>query len=255
MASNAIKRRLLVVGGNGYVGQNVCAAAIRSGKFGAVLSLSRSGAPPSSSRPDHLSEPLSRVEWISGDVFDGSAREDAMSGVDAVVSCVGAFGSNEFMRRVCGDATVEAVRTAKEVGVPKFGFVSSAQVYEGSVGLKLPASMPMQGYFQGKYEAEKELLKSYPDAHVILRPGFIYGPRNVAGRTLPLQFVGGPINFVSTQMGPISSLIQAIPFAGKECSSMVPVESVGNAMVSSLIDLDDGEKKGLILDAEAIRKF
>ena len=89
---------------------------------------------------------------------------------------------------------------------------------------------------------------------MILRPGFIYGPRMLGGHTLPLQFIGGPINFVGTQLGPISSLIQSIPFAGKECSSMVPVESVGRAMVGSLGDVDE-EKKGLILDAEAIRQY
>jgi len=224
---------------------------MQSNLFSEVRSLSRSGAPSDVSTPGHLSQSLSQVEWISGNVFDKSAREDAMSDVDAVVSCIGAFGSNEFMQRICGDSTIEAIRTAKEKGVSRFGFVSSAQVYEGSVGLKLPPSVPMHGYFQGKYRAEQELLQSYPEGHVILRPGFIYGPRSVGGHVLPLQFVGGPVSFVGTKLGPISSLIQSIPFVGKECSSMVPVESVGRAMIAGLEDVDNG-KKGVILDAEAI---
>lgn len=176
-----------------------------------------------------------------------------MSGADAVVSCIGAFGSNEFMQRICGDATIEAIRPTKEKGVPQFGFVSSAQVYEGSVGLKFPRSMPMHGYFLGKYRAERELLELYPEGHVIVRPGFIYGPRTLGGRTLPLHLVGGPMSFVGTQLGPVSSLIQSIPFVGKECSSIIPVEAVGKAMVGSLEELEEG-KKGLILVAEAIRK-
>ena len=189
---------------------------------------------------------------MKGDVFDKAAREDAMSDVDVVVSTIGAFGSNEFMERICGDATIEAVRTAKEKGVQKFGFVSSAQVYEGSVGLNLPKSMPMHGYFQGKYKAENELLESYPDSHVILRPGFIYGPRIVGPLgSIPLQMIGAPASFVGTQMGPLSSLIQSIPFVGKECSSMVPVESVGKAMVESIVS----QSEGVILDADKIRQF
>ena len=197
---------------------------------------------------------MSEVEWISGDIFDKCAREDSMSDVDAVVSCIGAFGSNDFMQRICGDATIEAIRTAKEKNVHQFGFVSSAQIYKGSAGLAIPKSVPMHGYFQGKYRAEQELLQSYPEGHVIVRPGFIYGPRNVGGVTLPLHLVGGPISFMGTQLGPISSLIQAVPFYGKECCSMVPVESLGRAMVTSLGDV--GEKKqGVILDAESIRKF
>merc|ERR1712194_696503 len=168
--------------------------------------------------------------------FDKAAREDAMSdGIDAVVSCVGAFGTNEFMQRICGDATIGAVRTAMDKGVSKFGFVSSAQVYEGSMGLKLPPSAPMHGYFQGKLRAEKELLRLYPERHVILRPGFIYGPRSVGGHTIPLQHVGGPLSFVGTQL-----------------SSMVPVESVGGTMIRSLEDVTTGGK-GIILDATAIR--
>jgi nucleoside-diphosphate-sugar epimerase len=245
-------KRILVLGGNGYVGQNICHAALQSNNF-LVRSLNRSGKPDSSSLPPHLSTSLSQVEWIKGDVFDKSAREDAMSDVDAVFSCIGAFGSNEFMERICGDATIEAIRTAKEKGIAQFGFVSSAQVYEGSVGLKLPKSVPMHGYFQGKYKAEKELLNAYPDGHVIVRPGFIYGPRNVGPLgVLPLQAIGAPISFVGTQMGPLSGLIQSLPFVGKECSSMVPVESVARAMVES-ISREDGS--GIILDADQIRKF
>ncbi|KAL9183188.1 hypothetical protein ACHAXT_004975 [Thalassiosira profunda] len=252
MASSNATKRILVLGGSGYVGQNVCNAAIQSGKW-AVRSLNRSGAPSAGAAPDHLASSLSQVEWVAGDIFDASAREEAMSEVDAVVSCIGKFGSNSFMQRICGDATIEAVRTAKDKGVGKFGFVSSAQVYDGSAGLKLPPSAPMHGYYQGKFRAEKELLQSFPK-HVILRPGFIYGPRSVGGHTLPLQLVGGPLSFVGTSLGPISSLIQSVPFAGVELSSMVPVESVGRAMISSLDKLKDGED-GVILDVEAIRQF
>ncbi len=101
----------------------------------------------------------------------------------------------------------------------RFGFVSSAQVYNGSAGLRLPSSAPMHGYFQGKRRAEEELLRSYPEGHVILRPGFIYGPRAVGGLVLLLQLLGGPISFMGTRLGPISSLNWGIPFLGKECPS------------------------------------
>ena len=246
-ASSTIKKSLLVLGGNGYVGQNVLHAAVQSNLF-EVKSLSRSGAP--SSPLQHLAESLSQVEFLTGDIFDKSAREDAIDGNYAVVSCIGAFGSNDFMKKICGDATIEAIQTSKMKGVRKFGFVSSAQVYKGSVGLKLPPSMPMHGYFQGKYNAEQQLLEAYPDGHVIVRPGFVYGKRNVGSVQLPLQLIGAPINFVGNHLGPISSLIQSVPFVGKEVSSMVPVDSVGRSMIDSL-----KEEKGVILEAADIRKF
>ena len=254
-STNVIKRRLLVLGGSGYVGQAVCRAALQSSAFDVVRSLSRSGAPTSSSMGG-----LSRVEWAKGDVFDTPALSDVMSNdIDIVISVIGAFGSNEYMQRICGDATIDAVRVARDIGgkgrITAFGFVSSAQVYDGSLALCLPPAAPMYGYFQGKRRAEEELLKSFPNNHVILRPGFVYGARNVGGRTIPLQYVGGPIDYVGRNLGPISSLLQMAPFVGKELSSMVPVESVANAMIGSVRKVADGDNdgKGIIMDAEMIR--
>jgi hypothetical protein len=69
---------------------------------------------------------------------------------------------------------------------------------------------------------------------------------------VPLQLIGAPASYVGTQLGPLSSLIQSLPFVGKECSSMVPVESVGKAMIETI---SDESAKGAILDAEHIRQF
>ena len=281
MASNVARRRLLILGGSGYVGQNVCHAAIKSGDFEIVRSLSRSGMPPtalpnSASSPHHhrLAQSLSSIEWTSGDVLDGSfPLGDVMSDVDAVVSCIGAFGSNAHMQRVCGDATIAAIRCGGREkgrggggggggGVSAFGFVSSARVYDGSPALRLPEWMPMSGYFGGKRRAEGELIRSFPAGHVILRPGFVYGPRTVGGITLPLQWIGGPVSYAGTRLGPVSSFLGSLPLVGEEISSMVPVESVARAMVESIVAVLDGAKKkeegggmGVILDAESIRKF
>ena len=74
-------QRLLVLGGNGYVGQNICRAALDSGKY-AVASLSRSG-PPSTPNPcltanSHL---MDEIEWMKGDIFDVARRDEAFGGV------------------------------------------------------------------------------------------------------------------------------------------------------------------------------
>ena len=161
-STNVIKRKLLVLGGNGYVGQAICRAALQSSAFDVVRSLSRSGAPSTAMGG------LSRVEWVKGDVFDTPALSDVMfNDIDIVISVIGAFGSNEYMQRICGDATINAVQVAKDMmGVGKvstFGFISSAQVYDGSVALCLPPSAPVYGYFQGKRRAEEELLKCFPN--------------------------------------------------------------------------------------------
>lgn len=239
-------QRLLVLGGNGYVGQNICRAALESGKF-SVASLSRSGKPSNPS--PCLAEMMDKVEWLEGDIFDAQRRDEAFEGVDVIVSTIGAFGSNDFMEKICGDATVEAVDTAVKHNVSRFGFVSSAQV-GGS--MKFSPSFPLYGYFKGKEKAEAAITEAFPEAHAILRPGFVYGPRMAGATVLPLHLIGAPISFVSTQLGPVSSLIQSIPFVGTECGSMVPVHAVSKAMVHGV---SDEPPKGLILSASDIRKY
>ena len=243
-------QRLLVLGGNGYVGQNICRAALDSGKFSVVASLSRSGRPSNPGPCLANLNLLDKVDWLEGDIFDSQRRDEAFEGVDVVVSTIGAFGSNDFMEKVCGDATIEAVDTAIKHNVSRFGFVSSAQV-GGS--MKFPPSFPLYGYFKGKQKAEEAIQEAFPNAHAILRPGFVFGPRNVGSvGPLPLHLIGAPISFVSTQLGPVSSLIQSIPFVGTECGSMVPVHAVSKAMVHGV---SDEPTKGLILSASDIRKY
>jgi hypothetical protein len=56
-------------------------------------------------------------------------------------------------------------------------------------GLALAASV-LQGYFQGKRDVERVLFDLYPEGGVALRPGFLYGTRQVGAVGVPLQIVG-----------------------------------------------------------------
>eukprot|EP00586_Coscinodiscus_wailesii_P004829 CAMPEP_0172481842 /NCGR_PEP_ID=MMETSP1066-20121228/7994_1 /TAXON_ID=671091 /ORGANISM="Coscinodiscus wailesii, Strain CCMP2513" /LENGTH=262 /DNA_ID=CAMNT_0013244509 /DNA_START=56 /DNA_END=844 /DNA_ORIENTATION=- len=252
-------KRLLILGGNGYVGQNICHAALSTGQF-LVSSLSRSGAPSAKTVVPALRDRVKDVEWHAGvdlsNDTDDERRKHLLRDADVVISTVGAFGSNEFMERVCGDATVHAIETAADGGgggggsnVSCFGFVSSAQV--GHVDLN-NRYLPLKGYFKGKSKVEEALRRYFPTRHVILRPGFIYGDRPSPMGVLPLGMIGAPADFVSRRLGPISSVIQSVPFVGRECKSMVSVESVSRAMVESVLE-EEGSAK--ILDADDIRKF
>ncbi len=39
-----------------------------------------------------------------------------LEGAIGVVSTIGAFGNNEFMEKICGDANIKAAQTAKKAG-------------------------------------------------------------------------------------------------------------------------------------------
>jgi len=75
--------RLLVLGGNGYVGREVCKLAIARGYQ--VTSLSRRGE-----NPDPEDELLAQVSWLKGNAAaDESVLRDLVSNADAVVHAIG----------------------------------------------------------------------------------------------------------------------------------------------------------------------
>jgi len=74
--------KLLVIGGNGYVGREVCKNAVQMGY--AVTSLSRRGECPDASDPF-----LSQVEWRAGNALDKPTIKEAVGKADAVVHAIG----------------------------------------------------------------------------------------------------------------------------------------------------------------------
>lgn len=94
--SQSIKsdKRIVVFGGNGYVGQRVVKAALLAGVD--VTSINRSGAPSNFTAVSKAGS-NAVVNWIKGDLFNAEAWRHELSGATGVVSCVGAFGSNEVL--------------------------------------------------------------------------------------------------------------------------------------------------------------
>lgn len=153
--------KILVTGGNGFVGRAVCAMAVERGLD--VASLSRTGAPLVTSGA------LQQVEWLRGNVFDGAVLEQALSGVDAVVHSIGISREHpsrrESFRMVNGDAAIAVGDAARKAGVGTFVFLSA--------GEKPPWAH--EEYLSSKRRAELALAKLC-ERLVVLRPGLVYGP-------------------------------------------------------------------------------
>jgi nucleoside-diphosphate-sugar epimerase len=170
----------LITGATGFVGSHVAEACAARGL--AVRALAR---------PNSDTALLERLgaTIVRGDVTDPEAARKAVEGADAVVHCaarVGDWGPAEDFRA----ANVEGLRNLLEAckGRPpgRFVHLSTLGVYEARHHYGTDESVPppadqIDGYTQSKVESERLALE-YHRAHgvpvVILRPGFVYGPRD-----------------------------------------------------------------------------
>ncbi|XP_073288105.1 uncharacterized protein At1g32220, chloroplastic-like [Primulina huaijiensis] len=208
--------KLLVLGGNGFVGSHICKEALDRGLT--VSSLSRSGG-------SSIGEPwASSVIWNQGNLFSMDSWKDVLKGVTSIISCVGGFGSNAEMYKINGTANINAIRAASEEGVKRFVYISAADF--GVMNYVL------QGYYEGKRAAETELQVRYPYGGVILRPGFIYGTRRVGSMKLPLGVIGSPLEMVLQHAKPLSQ----VPLIGPLFNPPVNVTAVAKVAVRAATD-------------------
>lgn len=216
---------VLVLGGNGFVGSAVCAAAVSAGMR--VCSISRSGRPgwyDKIAETERAAHWATQVDWISGDVFEPDSLRAAIGEdqtVDAVVSTIGAFGSYDFMLKMCGQATIGAAEVAKELGVSRFVFISAHDY-------GFPVRNLVSGYYDGKQNAEAAIAKLYGDNGVVLRASAVYGKRILPGKdgkTLPLDLLGVPLRAIGSMIG----FMKPVPLVNLVAVRWVEVNEVGRA--------------------------
>ncbi|CAL1353037.1 unnamed protein product [Linum trigynum] len=210
------QEKLLVLGGNGFVGSHILREALDRGL--SVASLSRSGK-------SSLHDPwANNVTWYQGNLLSSDSLKDALDGVSAVISCVGGFGSQSYMYKINGTANINAIRAASEKGVKRFVYISAADF-----GL---ANYILRGYYEGKKAAEAELLAKFPYGGIILRPGFIYGTRGVGSLKLPLGVIGSPMEMVLQHAKPLNQL----PLIGPLFTPPVDVNAVARVALRAATD-------------------
>lgn len=222
VVADVISEKIVVLGGNGFVGSAICKAAVSKGIE--VISLNRSG------RPAYSDSWIDQVTWISGDVFYVN-WDEVLPGATAVVSTLGGFGSEEQMRKINGEANVVAVNAAKEYGIPKFILIS---VHD----YNLPSFLLSSGYFTGKRKAESEVLSKFPSSGIVLRPGFIYGKRRVDGFEIPLDLVGEPAERILKSVENFTKPLSALPASDLLLAPPVSVDDVALAVINGVTDDD-----------------
>lgn len=230
-------QKIVVFGGNGYVGRRVCEHALKMNAQ--VISVSRSGK-PSFGAIEHPN-----MSYESADIFKPDEYRQFLTGATGAVSCVGAFGSNSYMQAINGDANILAVKEAKACKVPNFTYLSSA-----------PSTMPksfLRGYYEGKVRTEEALKEEYPDRGVALRPGFIYGTRKVSANvSIPLTLLGFPLSVFLRATGLHKQ--SHLPFMSAFLTLPVSARNVGCVAALSVVRPPEMEKR-LFLSATLARQL
>lgn len=172
---------LLVTGATGLVGSHVAEQARQKGLN--VRALVRRGT-----KTDLLKS--WGVQIVEGDLDSGSDLSDVMKGVTVVVHCaakVGDWGPTEDYRRVNVQGTQRLIEAALKSGtLRRWVHISSLGVYEGrdhhgTDETTQPSTSGIDGYTLTKVESEQlvcDFVRRSQLPAVILRPGFIYGPRD-----------------------------------------------------------------------------
>ncbi len=173
-------RTIFVTGGTGLVGSHAVEEALARGHRVRALV-----------RPTSDTTWLDRwgVEKVVGDLEDDEALRRGVDGVDWVFNCaakVGDWGTLDEFRRLNVEALRRLLDAATEAKVGRFVHVSSLGVYEGRDHYGTDESTPpavesLDAYTRSKVEAEALALDYFADRGLpvaIVRPGFIYGPRD-----------------------------------------------------------------------------
>ncbi|MDZ7703397.1 MAG: NAD(P)H-binding protein [Trueperaceae bacterium] len=159
--------KVVVTGGSGFIGQQICREALARGHE--VVSVSRSGC-PAELRSAAWAE---GVTWHAGDVLWPERWRGVLAGADALIHCVGIISEQPkqgvTFERLNGDSAIVAAREAERAGVGTLLFLSAA----------FAPPLTSSRYLANKRRAEQDLLQRDLRT-VVFRPGLVYGAGNPA---------------------------------------------------------------------------
>lgn len=176
----AVDRRVLVLGGAGYLGSVLVRQLLEMGRRVRVLDSFMFGEQALEAVRNHRN-----LEVVRGDVRDVGVVVRCMRGCDAVIHLAGIVGdpaceeNKELAVEVNRAATRMLANVARECGVGRFIFASSCSVYGASDFFvnEESAVNPLSVYSETKIDSERILLgaKTEKFAPTILRFSTLFG--------------------------------------------------------------------------------
>lgn len=236
--------KLVVAGGNGFIGSQICRVAVNNGHD--VVAFGRSGKP----NLTPVKHPwVGKVDWRAADIFDPSAWTDALDGADAFVHSIATIQQDPerdiTFDRVNGESALLAAEACEAAGVDPFVFLS--------VRDKPPF---LSGRFiAAKRRAEREIPEQHPSLRFVsLHPNLVYGPGRPGSSTLAavLDTLEGSVGAYSQPEGrplPVELVAAAAVHAAttptvEGALSVNHIADIGRT--SGLVDLDEVTEPSLL---------
>jgi uncharacterized protein YbjT (DUF2867 family) len=185
----AYSGKVLVLGGSGFVGSEVCKKLKSIGVD--YIATSRDGR-----------DGTFALDFTDSGVDIAGKVGDMAKGCTAVISCIGAIGTPSD--QAINSGTGLAAMGAKAAGVNNFVYISVApEVRDSAKGVSF-----LQSYMDGKAFSEDAIKTNFSTGYTIIAPTFIYGgdkfavnPPRVAdgyGRLVESVLSSGPFRFAAS---------------------------------------------------------
>ena len=189
--------KLVVPGGNGFIGSEICRVAVQNGHE--VAAFGRTGRPALTPAEHPWTQ---EVHWRAADIFEPDTWRDLLEDADAVIHSIATIQESPehdvTFDRVNAESVLLAAEESMEADVDGFVFLS--------VRDKPP--IVHHKFLAAKRRAERTLHEQYPELRTVsLRPNLVYGPRQTGTSTLAAvlnQFQGArPHPYASAEGRPV----------------------------------------------------
>jgi nucleoside-diphosphate-sugar epimerase len=166
--------RLVVAGGNGFIGSEICRVAVQNGHD--VAAFGRTGRPGLTPARHPWTQD---VEWRAADVFAPDTWRDLLDDADTLVHSIATIREaperNVTFERINGESVLHAAQAAEDAGADGFVFLS----------VRDTPPFVSDRFRAAKRRAERELAAQYGALRTaILRPNLVYGPRRTGSATM-----------------------------------------------------------------------
>ena len=212
--------KVLVLGGTGFVGREVCQKLKALGVD--YIATSRDGR-----------DGTIALDFTDVSVDISSKVQEIAKDCTAVISCVGAIGTTEDVK-VVNKGTGLASYGAKTAGVKKFVYISVApEVKESVKGISA-----LDNYMEGKAFSEDAMKKNFADGYTIIAPTFIYGGDKFGVNPPRVADSYGRLVEGLLSSGPFRAAASISPgFIGVALEPPIKVSSVAGAAVAGALGL------------------